>query len=256
RVMKLMCSGVTSSAATTRSPSFSRSSSSTTITNLPAAKSEIASGTVASPMRYLILLAEVADDVAGHDVRLEVDHTAGAVASRDRDLEGVRDQGYFEGAGRLVHRGHGEADAVHRDRAFDGHESGDRGGQLESDFLAGGGGCHRPDGRGRVHMSLDQVAVEQRAGADGKLQVDLCACSHAADGTGSLGAANHLGRDVRVDLVDQPRGKKCGVSLTAAFDKQAQDASLSQLIEQRLYRHAPVWQWRQPEHLGVIDVAA
>src|SRR5438046_2603340 len=114
RVMKLMCSGVTSSAATTRSPSFSRSSSSTTITNLPAAKSEIASGTVASPMRYLILLAEVAGHVAGHDVRFEVYHTAGAVASRDRDLEGVRDQGHLDGAGRLGHRGHRQAASVHR----------------------------------------------------------------------------------------------------------------------------------------------
>src|SRR5579859_4256740 len=131
RVMKLMCSGVTSSAATTRSPSFSRSSSSTTITNLPAAKSEIASGTVASPMRYLILLAQVARHVASHDVRLDVDHGAGTVASRDRDLERVWDQSHLEGAGGLVDRGHRQADAVHRDRALDRHEFGDRGGQLE-----------------------------------------------------------------------------------------------------------------------------
>src|SRR5438874_12558368 len=111
RVMKLMCSGVTSSAATTRSPSFSRSSSSTTITNLPAAKSEIASGTVASPMRYLMLLAEVAGHVAGHDVRFEVDHAAGALALRDRDPAGVRDQGHLEGAVRRAYRGHGVAGA-------------------------------------------------------------------------------------------------------------------------------------------------
>ena len=52
RVMKLMCSGVTSWAATTRSPSFSRSSSSTTMTNLPDLKSAIASGTVAKAHRW------------------------------------------------------------------------------------------------------------------------------------------------------------------------------------------------------------
>src|SRR5260370_34342802 len=115
RVMKLMCSGVTSSAATTRSPSFSRSSSSTTITNLPAAKSEIASGTVASPIRYLILLAQVAGHVARHHVRLDVDHAAGAIVSRDRDFERVRDECHLEGARRLVHRGHGTADAVDGD---------------------------------------------------------------------------------------------------------------------------------------------
>src|SRR6266849_10885137 len=109
RVMKLMCSGVTSSAATTRSPSFSRSSSSTTITNLPAAKSEIASGTVASPIRYLILLAQVAGHVSRHHVRLDVDHAPGAIASGNRDLERVRDERHLEGAGRFVHRGYGKA---------------------------------------------------------------------------------------------------------------------------------------------------
>src|SRR5690349_21419659 len=159
--MKLMCSGVTSSAATTRSPSFSRSSSSTTITNLPAAKSEIASGTVASPMRYLILLAQVAGHVARHDIRLEIDHAAGAIGPCDRDLERVRDERNLEGAGRLVYRSHGEADAVHGDRTLEGHESSDRGGELEGGLLAGCSGRNRLDHRDRIHVALNQVAVKQ-----------------------------------------------------------------------------------------------
>jgi len=48
--MKLMASGVTFSAAMHRSPSFSRSSSSTMITNFPARKSSMASSTVAKGM--------------------------------------------------------------------------------------------------------------------------------------------------------------------------------------------------------------
>ena len=50
REMKFTCSGVTVSAAQMKSPSFSRSSSSTTITILPAASSARASSTVAKLM--------------------------------------------------------------------------------------------------------------------------------------------------------------------------------------------------------------
>src|SRR5256885_16355559 len=97
--MKLMCSAVTSWAATTRSPSFSRSSSSTMMTTLPAAKSATASGMVASPMAQGILPAQVACHVPGDDVHLEVHPGAALVASRDRVLEGVRDQRHLERPG-------------------------------------------------------------------------------------------------------------------------------------------------------------
>ena len=46
RAIKLMASGVTRSAAITRSPSFSRFSSSTTMTNFPERKSSIAASMV------------------------------------------------------------------------------------------------------------------------------------------------------------------------------------------------------------------
>ena len=56
-------------------------------------------------------------------------------------------------------------------------------------------------------------------------------------------------------MLTSPRGQKSGVRLSTAFDKKAQDASLSQLIQQRLYRHPPVRPWRQCEHLSAIQVA-
>src|SRR5580692_3444635 len=52
--MKLIASGVISSAAMVRSPSFSRSSSSTTTTILPARKSSRASGIVAKDIYFRI----------------------------------------------------------------------------------------------------------------------------------------------------------------------------------------------------------
>src|SRR4029077_225863 len=53
----------------------------------------------------------------------------------------------------------------------------------------------------------------------------------STDRTRSPLATYQPGRDVGVDLVDQPSGQKGGVRLRTAFDKKAQDASLSQLIE-------------------------
>ena len=60
--MKLIASGVHLSAAITRSPSFSRSSSSTRITILPAAISAIASEIVDSPGLGSISLIGLSED--------------------------------------------------------------------------------------------------------------------------------------------------------------------------------------------------
>src|SRR6266705_2893563 len=152
RVMKLMCSGVTSWAATTRSPSFSRSSSSTMITNLPASKSAIASGTVARLMAPLILPVEVSGHVAGHDIGFEVDDRAGFVGAGDRDLESVRDEGDLERACWLVHRHHGEAYAIHSYRAPGGDKPGQRGGKLDCDLASAGGRYYPADNRRSVDV--------------------------------------------------------------------------------------------------------
>src|SRR5260370_33811531 len=135
------------SAATTRSPSFSRSSSSTTIPNLASLRSAAASGTVGRLIGRRSLPAEVSVqgslmgslqgslDVTGDYVGLEGDHGALLVAVRDRVFQSVGNQGDLEGAGRLVERGHCEADAVDRDRTLDRGDARKGGGQLDSDLI-------------------------------------------------------------------------------------------------------------------------
>src|SRR5512138_2864407 len=133
--MKVISSGVTCDAAQMRSPSFSRSSSSATMTSLPAAKSAIAcsmvengmvirecgprSGTAWSP-RGRVRSDELADVLADH-VRLHVD----AVARADRAERGMRprvlDQRQLKNP-RCGERVHGEAHAVDRDRAVRHHQ--------------------------------------------------------------------------------------------------------------------------------------
>src|SRR5258708_15925662 len=120
--MKLMCSGVTSCAATTRSPSFSRSSPSTTMTNLPPSKSAIASGTVARLIAPGMLPAQVSGHVPGDDVGFEIDHRTSFVVVGDGQFEGVRDQRNSERAGGLVHPRPPEAHPGHRARPSERHE--------------------------------------------------------------------------------------------------------------------------------------
>ena len=70
RAMKLIASGVQNSAAMTRSPSFSRLSSSTMTTNWPARKSSIASSIVANPASrrretaLLVIVSSAAEVIA------------------------------------------------------------------------------------------------------------------------------------------------------------------------------------------------
>src|SRR5829696_9057822 len=104
--MKVISSGVTSDAAQIRSPSFSRSSSSATITSLPAAKSSIACSTVENGMavrefggrcatatspRGRVRGDELADVLPDH-VRLDVDTITGAERTERRVRPGVLDQ--------------------------------------------------------------------------------------------------------------------------------------------------------------------
>ena len=84
---------VTWSAATIRSPSFSRSASSTTMTMSPRAmaaiRSSIGGKAHAKPLQQPL-------DVLGQDIELKVDQIARALQPRLVDLEGVRDQGDLE----------------------------------------------------------------------------------------------------------------------------------------------------------------
>src|SRR5947209_7806994 len=99
--MKLIASGVANCAATTRSPSFSRSGASTTTTKRPCRMSSIASSTVANGVtsRRTLIRAIVAPspgdqalDVLRQDVDLEVDGGPGLQAGERRRGERVRDE--------------------------------------------------------------------------------------------------------------------------------------------------------------------
>src|SRR5215212_6109017 len=133
--MKLISSGVTSDAAQIRSPSFSRSSSSATMTSLPAAKSTIACSTVENGMavreigvssgengssRGGIRRHELTDVLPDH-VRLDVNAVAGAERAERGMSPGVFDQRQLKNPGSRE-RVHGETDAVDRDGAVRHHE--------------------------------------------------------------------------------------------------------------------------------------
>src|SRR4051812_31850597 len=105
------------SAAKIRSPSFSRSSSSTTITGRPAATSAIARS-----MSFSIAASEHLLDVLGDHVDLEVDRVADRLGAQDGEFEGGRDQADAERVGGDVHDG--ERDTVDGDRALLDHVPG------------------------------------------------------------------------------------------------------------------------------------
>src|ERR671916_526974 len=106
--MKLIASGVTNWAAITRSPSFSRSSSSTTTTIFPAAMSSRASSIVENSMS--VRVGKDLLRVLGHDVDLQVDHRPVRRASERRALERLGDEGDVEA--RVVDARDGQRDAV------------------------------------------------------------------------------------------------------------------------------------------------
>src|SRR3954452_10863315 len=95
RIMKAIFSGVIASAAMIRSPSFSRSASSTTITISPRATAATAFSIWVKGISFPLL--EESFDVLGEDVHFEVDGIAGLLGAQRGDGEGVRDDGDVEG---------------------------------------------------------------------------------------------------------------------------------------------------------------
>src|SRR4030042_4130797 len=109
--MKLIASGVTNSAARVRSPSFSRSSSSTRMTILPSrmsamASSIVESGIPSSPFsRISVILQKIQrdaapfeafEDVFPDNIGFEIDPLSGPHDPEGRSFEGGRDDGPFE----------------------------------------------------------------------------------------------------------------------------------------------------------------
>src|SRR4029450_6277254 len=119
---------VACSAAKIRSPSFSRSSSSTTITGRPAAKAATARSISLSIAASQHLL-----DVLGDDVDLEVHRIADVLGAEDGQLERGGDQADAEAVAGDLHDG--ERDAVDGDRALLDDVSGQLGRQREAQHL-------------------------------------------------------------------------------------------------------------------------
>src|SRR3954470_3067876 len=116
---KAMFSGVAASAAMIRSPSFSRSSSSTTTTISPRPMASMAFSTVANGILALVLSVTGGQeplDVLGHHVDLEVDAVAGLSGSQRGNGGGVRNDRHGEAVVERID--HGEAAAVDGDRSL------------------------------------------------------------------------------------------------------------------------------------------
>src|SRR5690606_619333 len=174
--MKLTASGVTFSAAMIRSPSFSRSSSSTTTTNLPARMSSMASsmrsnsGRGAGTVIWRQLLSRAAGSgergvgaqqplhVFADDVGFQVDSVAGAHPAQGGHGGGVGDDDHLETVG--GDGGDGQAHPVHRDGTFRHQVTPDRfrRGDGQPDGVAFG--THGLHPAYRIHVPLDQVPAQ------------------------------------------------------------------------------------------------
>src|SRR5690348_2976189 len=113
--MKLTSSARTLSAAMIRSPSFSRSSSSSITTMRPAAISSSSSGMVAKAMS-LLPGCEQSLDVARRHVDFEIHAIADSAIAERGLLERVRDQVHAEA--HTFHRVDRQADAIHAHRTL------------------------------------------------------------------------------------------------------------------------------------------
>src|SRR5207245_5819486 len=73
--------------------------------------------------------------------------------------------------------------------------------------------------------------------------------------SGSVAAADELGRNVRVDLVDQALREEGGVHLPATFDQHTDQVALAELIEQVRQGDTSVGRAGQLQDLGQPDPA-
>src|SRR3990172_5135016 len=188
--MKLIASGVANWAAIVRSPSFSRSGSSTTTTNLPFLVSSSASSIVANgetswtewaragiaPMVRMSGLETAQEqllDVLREHVNLEVHGFAGSEAAERRRGERVRDEGDRERG--LREPSDRQAHALDCDRALLDAVAQDLGRRLDLEPHAVAFGRKRADRADPVHVPLDEVATERLYGSERGLHVHLVA---------------------------------------------------------------------------------
>src|SRR5690606_5612489 len=191
--MKLMSAGRTSSAAMIRSPSFSRSSSSTMTTMRPARSSSSSSGMGAKGMGlrpglgfrgsggFLGLSGGAAQalEVAGDEVDFEVHGVAGTGGGEGGVGDRVRDQRDF--AGFVLHGIDRQAHAVHADRALARDVLRQFRGHAEAPALRARVLAHVEHAADAVDVAADQVAAEAVGRQHRALEVERRALAQAAE---------------------------------------------------------------------------
>src|SRR5919107_181145 len=220
--MNATSSGVASSEAKIRSPSFSRSSSSITTTGRPLLTAAMASSTVSRrrlaltnpprwrssvPCAWLLCLcvssparsracSQQAFHVLGDHVDLQVDRAPGRDGTQRGLAQGGWDQADLEprlGVVRGADGAHGQRDAVHGDRALLDHVARQLRRQPDPHdlpVLAGGAG---EDGADAVDVALHQVPAEPGVRGDRALQVDRVAGTQGAQAAAAEGLGHHVG---------------------------------------------------------------
>src|SRR4051812_3274756 len=172
--MKLMLSGVTCWAARTRSPSFSRSASSTRMTMRPRRSSSSAfstrsmcSSTSSAPSGPEL---QQARHVFAEDVGLDVDAPAHGFDAPGRRAQRLRDQEQGD-AVRVEQLVDGQRDPVQRDRPLRDHQRGEGPGdaQLEADALAHR--CARRDLADAIDVAEHEVPAKPIAERHRPLEV-------------------------------------------------------------------------------------
>src|SRR3954471_4256425 len=197
--MKLMASGVTVDAAIVRSPSFSRSSSSTTMTMWPSRMATIASSIVAKgpvlrgplamrifgffeaisisvgpcgPRQLASCLRQFhrSGDVLADHVGLEVNPLLRVDRRQVRVRPGERDNHHIELV--VAQVSDREADPVHRDRPFAHDERRQRRWELNRHPVRIAVGADRSQLSDTIHVALHEVAAEAAVSPHGALEID------------------------------------------------------------------------------------
>src|SRR4051794_36211836 len=210
RVMKLIASGVTNCAAMTRSPSFSRSSSSTTTTILPLAMSSRASSMVANSMS--VRAGNELLHVFGEDVHLEIDGSPLLRPTERRALQRLGDQRRREPV--VAEVGDGERDAVDGDRALLDDVAQQRRLGVDDDDAREALLAHLAHHAEPVDVALHDVAAQPVGGTQRELEVDGAVGLERSERGAPQRLVHHVGAeelaaaqadDGQADAVDRDR---------------------------------------------------
>src|SRR5688500_1390050 len=193
--MKLIASGVIFSAAIVRSPSFSRSSSSTTITMRPARTASIACSMGAKGPLGLASLMERLDDILPNYVAFDVDAVARPERGERRVRHGVRHD--LKSGVPVVQPRDREGNTVNRERAFLDDKARQLGRQVDDEPVVIAFARKHGDRADAVHVALDDVAAEASVSGERALEID----AHAGDKMAQRRHAQRRGRDIGEESV-------------------------------------------------------